>query len=193
MDHLVCFVRDARAGRAAFQVRERHMDAAARLAETCYQMCAIHRSRARVVRFVGNGRRCIAQLLRPDAIEALFYMWRFTRTQSTGEVGRCFSHSKHCKVTGGYVGLHRNDSPNAPRDDKMETPWLAESLKYFLLLFSDDALLDLNTHVLNTRLICRASCLVMSSDEHADTHGLAGGVRVRHGCPASRLPLFLTL
>ena len=32
----------------------------------------------------------------------------------------------------------------------METFWLAETLKYFLLLFSDDSALDLNTHVLNT-------------------------------------------
>lgn len=31
---------------------------------------------------------------------------------------------------------------NGARDDKMETFWLAESLKYFLLLFSDDALLS---------------------------------------------------
>ena len=29
--------------------------------------------------------------------------------------------------------------------------WLAETLKYFLLLFSDDSLLDLNTHVINRR------------------------------------------
>ena len=32
----------------------------------------------------------------------------------------------------------------------MEIFWLAETLKYFLLLFSDDSLLDLSTHVLNT-------------------------------------------
>ena len=58
---------------------------------------------------------------------------------------------KHCKVArGGYVGLRNVGLENSPKDDKMETFWLAESLKYFLLLFSDDDLLNLETHVLNT-------------------------------------------
>jgi mannosyl-oligosaccharide alpha-1,2-mannosidase len=58
---------------------------------------------------------------------------------------------KHCRNEGGaYVGLKNVDVDNPPKDDKMETFWLAETLKYFLLLFSDDSALDLNTHVLNT-------------------------------------------
>ena len=48
------------------------------------------------------------------------------------------------------MGIRNVLHENGQRDDKMETFWLAESLKYFLLLFSDDGLLDLNTHVLNT-------------------------------------------
>ena len=32
----------------------------------------------------------------------------------------------------------------------MQTFWLAETLKYLLLLFSDDDALDLTTHVINT-------------------------------------------
>ena len=52
---------------------------------------------------------------------------------------------------GGYVGLKNvNADGGGAKDDKMETFWLAETLKYFLLLFSEDSLLDLNTHVLNT-------------------------------------------
>ena len=58
---------------------------------------------------------------------------------------------KHCKVAGGgYVGIRNVLQEKSAKDDKMETFWLAESLKYFLLLFSEDSLLDLNTHVLNT-------------------------------------------
>jgi hypothetical protein len=58
---------------------------------------------------------------------------------------------KHCRNEGGaYVGLKNVDVDNPPKDDKMESFWLAETLKYFLLLFSDDSALDLNTHVLNT-------------------------------------------
>ena len=135
------------------------MDAAARLAETCYQMYAKQATglAPEFVRFNGGGMTVGAghNLLRPEAIEALFYMWRFTKDPKYREWGwRMFlAFEKHCKVkTGGYVGYRNVNvaSPNAARDDKMETFWLAESLKYFLLLFSDDSLLDLNTHVLNT-------------------------------------------
>jgi hypothetical protein len=161
MDHLVCFVPGMLALGAQHlpEVRERHMDAAARLAETCYQMYARQATglAPEFVRFNGGGMTVGAahNLLRPEAIEALFYMWRFTKDPKYREWGwRMFlAFEKHCKVkTGGYVGLRNVNiaSPGAARDDKMETFWLAESLKYFLLLFSDDSLLDLNTHVLNT-------------------------------------------
>ena len=59
---------------------------------------------------------------------------------------------KHTKVTtGGYSGIKdvRQDGGGA-KDDTMQTFWIAESLKYFLLLFSDDDALDLTTHVINT-------------------------------------------
>ena len=59
---------------------------------------------------------------------------------------------KYTKVaTGGYSGVKNVNGDNAgPKDDTMQTFWIAESLKYFLLLFSDDEALDLSTHVLNT-------------------------------------------
>ena len=51
----------------------------------------------------------------------------------------------------GYAGLRNvNVDGGGTKDDKMETFWLAETLKYFLLLFSEDSLLNLDTHVLNT-------------------------------------------
>ena len=47
-------------------------------------------------------------------------------------------------------GIKNVNSENSPKDDTMQTFWIAESLKYFLLLFSDDDALDLTTHVINT-------------------------------------------
>ena len=92
-------------------------------------------------------------LLRPEAIEAIFYMWRFTKDAKYREWGwRMFlAFERHCRLKeGGYVGLKDVNNPSSAKDDKMETFWLAETLKYFLLLFSDDDALDLSTHVLNT-------------------------------------------
>jgi len=161
MDHLVCFVPGTLALGAQHipEVHDEHMEVAAKLARTCYEMYAQQRTglAPEFVRFTGSGMTVGAghNLLRPEAIEALFYMWRFTKDPKYREWGwkMFLAFEKHCKVAGGgYVGLKNvnHDQPGALRDDKMETFWLAETLKYFLLLFSEDSLLDLDTHVLNT-------------------------------------------
>ena len=92
-------------------------------------------------------------LLRPETVESLFYMWRFTKDPKYREWGwKAFlGFEKYTKVaTGGYSGIKNVNSENSPKDDTMQTFWIAESLKYFLLLFSDDDALDLTTHVINT-------------------------------------------
>ena len=68
------------------------------------------------------------------------------RDERCAASGGCARDARRCSNR----GARARDPPGAARDDKMETFWLVESLKYFLLLFSDDSLLDLNTHVLNT-------------------------------------------
>ena len=53
--------------------------------------------------------------------------------------------------TGGYAGIKQvNVNGGGQKDDTMQTFWLAESLKYLLLLFSDDDALSLTDHVINT-------------------------------------------
>ena len=91
------------------------------------------------VRFSAGGAMSIGaphNLLRPEAIESIFYMWRFTKDPKYREWGwRMFlAFETHCRVEGGgYVGLKNVDSDRSPKDDKMETFWLAETLKYFRL------------------------------------------------------------
>jgi hypothetical protein len=40
--------------------------------------------------------------------------------------------------------------PSAPKEDKMETFFLGETLKYFYLLFCDDSVVPLDKYVFNT-------------------------------------------
>lgn len=40
--------------------------------------------------------------------------------------------------------------PNPPKGDRMESFWLAETLKYFYLIFSEPDLVSLDEYVLNT-------------------------------------------
>lgn len=41
-------------------------------------------------------------------------------------------------------------SENPPKDDTQQTFWLAETLKYLYLLFSEDELIPLDKYVFNT-------------------------------------------
>ncbi|CEJ94270.1 hypothetical protein VHEMI09811 [[Torrubiella] hemipterigena] len=91
--------------------------------------------------------------LRPEAIESVFYMWRITKDQRwRDEAWKMWeSVTKAAKVPGGGYAMVQNvvqaDSGHA---DSMETFWLGETVKYFYLIFEDDAVLNLDDWVFNT-------------------------------------------
>ncbi|KAF9366353.1 mannosyl-oligosaccharide alpha-1,2-mannosidase [Mortierella sp. NVP85] len=92
--------------------------------------------------------------LRPEAVESLFYMWRFTGDVKYREWGWEIFEAieKYSKVaSGGYSSIHdirRKD--NIAFSDKMETFFLAETLKYLYLLFAPNDVLPLDKYVFNT-------------------------------------------
>ncbi|KAJ3085971.1 mannosyl-oligosaccharide alpha-1,2-mannosidase, partial [Quaeritorhiza haematococci] len=86
-------------------------------------------------------------LLRPETVESLFYMWRITGDEKYREWGwKIFEgFEKWAKVeTGGYADLDDVTKVPAPKRDKMETFWLGETLKYFYLLFTDTSVIPLD-------------------------------------------------
>ncbi len=93
-------------------------------------------------------------LQRPETVESLFYMYRITRDEIYREWGweMFTSFVKHSVVDdgAGFSSLsNANEIPPKFRDN-MESFWLAETLKYFYLLFSPPDLLPLQTIVINT-------------------------------------------
>ncbi|KAF9963411.1 mannosyl-oligosaccharide alpha-1,2-mannosidase [Modicella reniformis] len=92
--------------------------------------------------------------LRPETVESLFYMWRFTGDDKYREWGWEIFEAieKYSKIaSGGYSSIHdirRKD--NIAYSDKMETFFLAETLKYLYLLFSPNDILPLDKYVFNT-------------------------------------------
>ena len=57
----------------------------------------------------------------------------------------------HSKVdSGGYSGLRNVNTGVPPKDDQMQSFFLAETLKYLYLLYSDSSVLPLDVWVLNT-------------------------------------------
>ena len=106
-------------------------------------------------------------ILRPEAIESVFILWRMSGDEYWRDVGwemfqsiirhtrSAFGHSaltsvmvmQPTRVLDGGVFVTRN---RAVQSDDMESFWFAETLKYFYLLFSDVELISLDEYVLNT-------------------------------------------
>jgi len=60
------------------------------------------------------------------------------------------SLEKHCRVEGGYSGIRDVYSVPVSHDDVQQSFFIAETLKYLLLIFSDDSFISLDTYVFNT-------------------------------------------
>lgn len=58
--------------------------------------------------------------------------------------------NKHCRVEGGFTGIRDVYQDNPPQDDVQQSFFLAETLKYLYLTFSDDSVIPLDKWVFNT-------------------------------------------
>jgi len=153
MDHLACFAPamlalGAMTGVVEGQEREQHMQMAKDLCRTCYEMYArsplgIGPEFATFNPNFGIGEP--AYHLRPEAVEAMFLLWRATKDPIYREWGwKMFQAiEQHCRVPGGYAGLSDIRRSNS-KQDKQESFFLAETLKYLWLLFSPDEALPLD-------------------------------------------------
>ncbi|CAL5199278.1 unnamed protein product [Lathyrus oleraceus] len=87
---------------------------------------------------------------RPETIESLFYLWRFTRNKTYQEWGwnifQAFENNSRTEA--GYVGL--KDVNTGDKDNMMQSFFLAETLKYLYLLFSPPSVISLDEWVFNT-------------------------------------------
>ncbi|XP_069791897.1 endoplasmic reticulum mannosyl-oligosaccharide 1,2-alpha-mannosidase-like isoform X2 [Narcine bancroftii] len=166
MDHLVCFLPGTLALGAHHGLSADHMGLAKELMETCYQMYTqietglspeiVHFNlsphNAKDVEVKPADRH---NLLRPETVESLFYMYRLTQDKKYQDWGwEIFQNfNKYTRVdTGGYTSINNVQSSENPEPrDKMESFFLGETLKYFFLLFSDKFdLISLDEYIFNT-------------------------------------------
>jgi mannosyl-oligosaccharide alpha-1,2-mannosidase len=88
--------------------------------------------------------------LRPEAIESVFIMYRITGDPIWQEKGWNMFQAimKHTTTEIANARLEDVTNPNSKQMDSMESFWLAETLKYFFLLFSEPDLVSLDDFVL---------------------------------------------
>eukprot|EP01094_Clydonella_sp_ATCC50884_P000390 TRINITY_DN10305_c0_g1_i2.p1 TRINITY_DN10305_c0_g1~~TRINITY_DN10305_c0_g1_i2.p1 ORF type:complete len:312 (-),score=71.30 TRINITY_DN10305_c0_g1_i2:133-1068(-) len=91
-------------------------------------------------------------LLRPETVESLFVLYRVTQDRKYQEWGWEIFEAieKHCKVKYGYSGIRDVSKLPVVHDDRMESFFLGETLKYLYLLFSEHDLIPLDKYVFNT-------------------------------------------
>ncbi|CAF3343668.1 unnamed protein product [Rotaria socialis] len=166
MDHLACFLAGNMALGWSFQSDLSYLlDMAKELTKTCYQMYAKQptglspeiayfnidsNSNESTIIVRAND---VHNLLRPEFIESLYYMYHLTGDKIYQEWGwNVFqSFEKYTRQIDGYSSINdvRNKENVGPRD-KMESYFLAETLKYFYLLFDESNLFPFDQWIFNT-------------------------------------------
>ncbi|RDW81018.1 glycoside hydrolase family 47 protein [Aspergillus mulundensis] len=91
-------------------------------------------------------------MLRPEAIESVFIIYRITGdTKYQDAAWRMFRNiEKATRTEYAHAAISDVRQAKPKQLDYMESFWLAETLKYFYLIFSEPDLISLDEYVLNT-------------------------------------------
>uniref|UniRef100_F7DPK8 alpha-1,2-Mannosidase n=1 Tax=Equus caballus TaxID=9796 RepID=F7DPK8_HORSE len=181
MGHLACFsggMIALGAEDAKEEKRAHYRELAAQITKTCHESYARSDTKLGPEAFWFNsGREAVATqlsesyyILRPEVVESYMYLWRQTHDPIYREWGWevVMALEKNCRTEAGFSGIHDVYSSIPNHDNKQQTFFLAETLKYLYLLFSEDDVLSPEDWVFNTE----AHPLPVN---HLDSSSRAGG------------------
>ncbi len=149
-DHLACFIPGmlalgAKTGAVEGEEATKHLRIADRLLETCVKSYRFTSSGIGPEYFVFQPHMAVGDAsynMRPEVVESLFVLWRVTGDEKWRRYGWEIFESieRHCRLPDGrgYTGLRNVNQPN-DKLDKMESFFLAETLKYLYLLFGENS------------------------------------------------------
>ncbi|CDW52735.1 Glyco hydro 47 domain containing protein [Trichuris trichiura] len=161
MEHLTCFAAGSLALAAYNGLGQRFLRDAERIAAACRFMYAMTPTGLgpEFIRF-GNDSNSMRRvgspvysLLRPEAVEAWFYLYRVTNDTKYQEWGWQMLQAieNHAKTPSGYCSIVDVYQVPTQCKPKMESFLLSETFKYLYLLFDDShSLLPLKEYVFNT-------------------------------------------
>jgi mannosidase alpha-like ER degradation enhancer 2 len=88
--------------------------------------------------------------LRPEIVESTYYLYHYTKEPGYRQMGEKIFNDfvKHCRTESGYAAL--KDMVTKEKQDEMESFALAETFKYFYLIFAPPGTLDFDQVVFNT-------------------------------------------
>lgn len=91
-------------------------------------------------------------ILRPEAIESIYYLYRITGESKYQDIAWEMFQDIEEKTRTQFANAALQDvmAENPERADSMESFWMAETLKYFYLIFSEPSTISLDEFVFNT-------------------------------------------
>ncbi|KAI0490919.1 family 47 glycosyl hydrolase [Xylaria cf. heliscus] len=93
-------------------------------------------------------------ILRPEAIESVFYMYRITGKEEYQEIAwqmfQSIKKATETKLAFSAIADVTMEGSETEKLDSMESFWFSETLKYFYLIFSPPDLISLDEYVFNT-------------------------------------------
>jgi mannosidase alpha-like ER degradation enhancer 2 len=126
------------------------IDRARRLEESCYKMWTTFGIEPEELDYSKMKIAYNGYALRPEIIESAYYLHHFTNDSRYLDMGHTFFDSlvKYCRTETAYCALRNVETKE--KSDRMESFFLAETLKYLYLLFAPPETLDLTKFVFNT-------------------------------------------
>ncbi|ETW08288.1 hypothetical protein H310_00909 [Aphanomyces invadans] len=165
MDHLVCFIPGMLALGYVNGMPESHLTLAKELLHTCYQMYNQMASKlAPEIAYFNTATtdddiqvhpQDAFNILRPETVESLMILYRVTKDERYRQWGvQIFdAFERNTRLdTGGFSSVGHVDQATATKFFRptMDSFFMAETLKYFYLLFSDEETIPLYKYVFNT-------------------------------------------
>ncbi len=123
---------------------------AARLEDSCYKMWTLHGTAPELLDYKTMKVVLGSYQLRPEIIESAYYLYHYTGDEKYRRMGTTFFNSlvERCKTNAGFAAL--DDVRTGVQTDTMESYFLAETMKYFYLLFAPSQAFDFEKAVFNT-------------------------------------------
>ncbi|XP_034269398.1 mannosyl-oligosaccharide 1,2-alpha-mannosidase IC isoform X2 [Pantherophis guttatus] len=163
MGHLACFsggMIALGAEHALEEEKQHYLDLAGKITHTCHESYIRSDTNLGPEAFrFDSGTEAMATrlsdryyILRPEVVESYFYLWRLTHDPKYREWGweAVQALEKFCRVEAGFSGIRDVYSTTPSHDNMQQSFFLAETLKYLYLLFSEDDVLSLKDWVFNT-------------------------------------------
>jgi mannosidase alpha-like ER degradation enhancer 2 len=134
----------------AVLARANELDRARRLQESSYKMWTAFGVEPEQIDYSTFKILEPGYALRPEIMESAYYLYFYTRDSHYQEMASTFLGGlvHNCKTASGYAAL--NSVQTREKADRMESFFLAETLKYLYLIFAPRETLDLTKIVFNT-------------------------------------------